>query len=112
MSRIVYNKYVPFGKFLAINIFGVIFVKGRPGVLTSRVIRHERIHTAQMRELGYLPFYLLYGLEWLVRLPVAGPMGAYRKLSFEREAYDHEGDAGYPASRRRWAMWRSRRRGG
>lgn len=102
--KIIYNNYIPFKGFLAINLFGVMFVRGTWRDINARVLTHEKIHTAQMRELGYLPFYLLYLLEWLIRL--LGNGNAYRKISFEREAYANEGNPQYLSSRRRWAMWR------
>lgn len=102
--KIVYNRYIPFKGFLAINLFGVMFVRGTWRDINARVLNHEKIHTAQMRELGYLPFYFLYLLEWLIRL--LGKGNAYRNISFEREAYANENNYQYLSSRRRWAMWR------
>lgn len=91
---------MPFKGFTAINLMGVLFV--RPGVfLSSRLMRHERIHTAQMREMLFLPFYVLYLLEWLMRL--LGRGNAYRNISFEREAYDNEHDPDYLDTRRHYA---------
>jgi hypothetical protein len=40
-----------------------------------------------MKEILYIPFYLWYGVEWLIKLFYKG--NAYRNLSFEREAYDN-----------------------
>lgn len=102
--KIIYNKYIPFKGFLAINLFGVMFVRGTWRDINARILNHEKIHTAQMRELGYLPFYLLYVLEWLVRL--LGKGNAYRRISFEREAYANEDNPQYLSSRKRWAMWK------
>ena len=102
--KIVRSRYIPpFKRFYAINLFGVMFahpdVEMRPSLVT-----HERIHTAQMRELLYLPFYLLYVLEWLVRLFMPGD--AYRRISFEREAYRHMYDPNYLTHRRHYAWTR------
>lgn len=102
--KIVYNRFIPFKGFLAINLFGILFVRGTWRDVTAKVLNHEKIHTAQMRELGYLPFYLLYFFEWLIRL--LGRGNAYRNISFEREAYENEADLEYLSSRRKWAMWR------
>ncbi|MBQ8938551.1 MAG: hypothetical protein IJ066_12700, partial [Bacteroidaceae bacterium] len=64
---LIRNRFLPFGPFLAINLFGIIFVrKGRAFAPVD--LNHERIHTRQMRELLYVPFYLIYIAEWLVRL--------------------------------------------
>ena len=56
---LIHNRFLPFGPFLAINLFGIIFVrKGRAFAPVD--LNHERIHTRQMRELLYVPFYLIY----------------------------------------------------
>lgn len=100
----MYNRFIPFKGFRAINLFGVIFVR-KGSVITPHTINHEKIHTAQMRELGYIGFYVLYFLEWIVRLVVATKT-AYKGISFEVEAYEHQYDYKYLANRKRYAMWR------
>ena len=102
--KIVYNKFIPFKGFSAINIFGIIFAR-KGSVITPRTINHEKIHTAQMRELGYIGFYVLYFLEWLYRLAV-DTNRAYRAISFEVEAYANQYDYSYLESRKPYAMWR------
>lgn len=100
---IVRTKHIPFGHFSAINLLGVLFV--HPGVyLSSELINHERIHTAQMLELAIVPFYIVYLLEWLVRLTLPG--NAYRNISFEREAYANERDLTYLRHRPHYAWLR------
>ena len=101
--KIVRSKYVPFKGFVAINLFGVIVARNDVR-LSRRTINHERIHTAQMREMGYLPFYVWYVVEWLVRLPLRG--NAYRNISFEREAYSFMGYLDYLEHRRHYAWLR------
>lgn len=98
---IVRTKYLPPSRnFTAINLFGVFFV--HPDVkITKRLINHESIHTAQMRELLYLPFYIIYLIEWLVRLFFRG--NAYFNISFEREAYKNEYDYDYLEQRKHFA---------
>ena len=90
---IIRTRYLPPSRnYTAINLFGVFFV--HPDVrVDRRLVNHESIHTAQMRELLYVPFYVLYLMEWLVRLFFRG--NAYYNLSFEREAYKNEGDYDY-----------------
>jgi len=100
--KIIRSRILPFKGFTAINVLGVIFV--HPGVyLSNEMVNHERIHTAQQREMLFVPFYLFYLVEWLVRLPMRG--NAYRNISFEREAYTHQRDLGYLEKRRLYA-WR------
>lgn len=64
---IIRNRLIPFGSFLAINLCGLIFVR-RGHAFTPTDLNHERIHTRQQLELLFLPFFLLYLLEWLFRL--------------------------------------------
>ena len=96
--KIIRNSIIPCKGFSAINIFGVVFVRKeiRPQHNISLrnwdlMLNHELIHTAQMKELLYVPFYLLYGLEWLIRFVMyRNAKEAYRNVSFEREAYDKQ----------------------
>ena len=47
--KIVYNNFIPFKGFSAINLFGVLFA--RKGVkISKKIINPELIHTAQMKE--------------------------------------------------------------
>lgn len=108
--KLIENNIIPFKGFLAINLFGTVFARkdAWAKVSASRkkvILNHEAIHTAQMKELLYLPFYIIYFLEWLLRL-VISPNSAYRSISFEREAYDNEGDAEYLNTRKHFAQWR------
>lgn len=47
--------------FIAINLFGIIVTCEE---LSKEELNHELIHTAQARELLYIPFYLWYIIEW------------------------------------------------
>lgn len=93
--KVVYNKVIPFKGYKCVNLFGVLFV--RDGcTMSSTDYNHEAIHTAQMKELLYVPFYLLYVLEWLWHLArLRDTKAAYRATSFEREAYAYQSDADY-----------------
>lgn len=101
--KIIRSSIIPCKGFSAINLFGVVFVRKeiRPQHNISLrnwdlMLNHELIHTAQMKELLYLPFYLLYGMEWLIRLAMyRNTKEAYRNISFEREAYDKQANFGY-----------------
>lgn len=91
---VVRNKIIPFGKnYYAINLCGIIFAKGP---CDKYVINHEKIHTHQMLELLIIPFYILYVIEWLIRLvQYKNLFKAYKNISFEREAYTHGDDLNY-----------------
>ncbi len=100
--KIVRTSILPFKGYNAINLLGVLFV--HHGVyLSDELMNHERIHSAQQRELLFVFFYLSYLVEWLVRLPMRG--NAYRNISFEREAYANQRDLNYLRRRQPYA-WR------
>ena len=107
LPMIVHNRFLPPSRFLAINLFGVIFVRnGRS--LSDVDLNHERIHTAQMVELLFVGFYLWYVVEWLALLGrYRNVFRAYRNIRFEREAYEHEHDLNYLPHRRMWAWART-----
>lgn len=105
--KVICNKIIPFGSYGAINLFGVVFHKPDMA-MGERTLRHEMIHTFQMRELLYLPFYILYVAEWLLRIiqKKGNAFQAYRAISFEREAYANDGDRDYLRKRKHYAQWR------
>lgn len=80
--KVIYNKIIPFKGYKCINLFGVLFVR-KGCTMRESDYNHEAIHTKQMKDLLYVPFYILYLLEW------------YRNISFEKEAYDNENDMDY-----------------
>ena len=92
--KIIQNKILPIGKrFYAINLCGVLFAKGP---CSERIINHEGIHSRQIFELVILPFYILYVLEWIIKLILYRDFyQAYQNISFEREAYQNESDLNY-----------------
>ena len=97
------NKYIPFQGFKAINLFGILFVRGN-AIINEKTIRHEKIHTAQMKEMWYIFFYIWYGIEWLIRLCIEWNVHkVYRKIGFEREAYDNQNIIDYPEIRQSYS---------
>lgn len=93
-------------RFCAITLFGIVFTRDKSWV-TPRVLNHERIHCRQQMELLYIPFYIIYVVEWLWHLAkTRDRMKAYRDISFEREAFDHESDFAYLKNRRFYANYR------
>ena len=98
--KIIENKLIPFKGFCAINLFGYLFCRDKREI-NDVVVNHEEIHTSQMKELGYIPFYVLYFIEWLIRLLFKG--NAYRNISFEREAYTNQSDESYIARRKKYS---------
>ena len=102
--KIIETRLVP--RRFSVNVFGTIWTR-KASVVDSRLINHELIHTAQMREMLYLPFYLWYVVEWLVRLLQYGNWyKAYENISFEREAYANDSNPAYLRYRSRNAWFR------
>ena len=104
--RVIRNGLIPFRGFKAINLFGVVFVR-RECAVTPIDLNHEAIHTAQMREMLYVIFYIAYVGEWLGRLAKCRDVKeAYRRISFEREAYAHQSDTEYLNTRKHFNQYR------
>lgn len=110
--KIVRSNIIPFKGFAAINLFGVVFVREELQTYFDydqsayfRMLVHEEIHTKQMQELLYLPFYVWYLLEWLVRIVMyRNVRKAYRNISFEREAYANQDNRYYNKERKRYSF--------
>jgi len=93
---------LPFGRFIAINLFGIVFVKkGR--ILSSELKNHEAIHTVQMKELFVIGFYVWYIAEWLWKIMLYGK-ASYFHISFEREAYANAVNKSYLSKRKAFAF--------
>ena len=98
--EIVRNNIIPFKGYKCVNLFGILFVRD-DAVIGSVDINHESIHTAQMKEMLYVFFYLWYLIEWLVKLPKYGKK-SYNNISFEREAYQYDRYADYVQFRKKY----------
>jgi len=98
--KIIRNKYIPFTGYKAINLFGILFVKNNAKI-DEVTINHEAIHSAQMKEMLFIFFYVWYVIEWLFKLPKGN---AYRSISFEREAYENDSDINYLKNRKHFAF--------
>ena len=108
--KVTYNRLIPFRGFAAINLFGHVFAREEYRPISDRTLRHEAIHTAQMRETGYVGFYLIYVAEWLYQWArLRSAKQAYYAVRFEREAYAHQDELDYLSYRRRYAWTRRAR---
>tara|TARA_R110001632_G_scaffold39207_2_gene98214 strand:+ start:1400 stop:1726 length:327 start_codon:yes stop_codon:yes gene_type:complete len=104
---LIVNKYLLRKRFVGVTLWPFIVMKDRALENDTVFINHERIHLRQQRELLVLPFYIWYGLEFLLRLlQYKDRYKAYRNISFEREAYSNEVDLDYLKRRPTWAFWR------
>lgn len=101
--KVIYNKYLPIKGYVAINLFGLVFAHKEFKPLSRVTENHEGIHTAQMKELLFVFFYLWYGIEWVIRLiQYRETKKAYLNISFEREAYKNQKDLGYLKVRKKY----------
>lgn len=105
--KIKYSRIIPFKGFYAINLFGTYVIRkeyeGEP--IRESTLNHEAIHTAQMKEMGYIFFYIWYFIEWLIRLIINGRY-AYYMLSFEQEARDNQYDKEYLTIREQYRWFK------
>ena len=64
-------------------------------------------HNEKLKILGFVIFYLLYFIEWLIKLIISaftlGKVKAYCSISFEQEAYNNEWNYEYQKSRKRFS---------
>ena len=108
---IIKCRLIPDG--FCVNLFGTLWTSDK-GWIDKWVINHERIHNAQQRELLYIPFYIMYILEWLCRLVILRNWkAAYYAISFEQEAYLYGHDLTYLKRRKHygWIKYLKRRHG-
>jgi hypothetical protein len=100
---VVVTKYLIPNGFAGMALFPFIFLKEKKHMHNASMILHEKIHLRQQAELLILPFFIWYGLEFLVRLLQHKNKNlAYRNISFEREAYANESTTGFLEQRSFW----------
>ena len=105
--KVIYSKFFPAQGFVAMTLGFFIFARKEFKPLSDLVIRHETIHMRQQMEMLFLPFFLWYGIEYLIRILQYRDLHlAYRNISFEREAYANEDRLDYDSFRRFFA-WTS-----
>jgi len=67
----------------------------------KRIINHEMIHLQQTLELLVIPFYILYVVEYIIKVFIYLDK-AYMSISFEREAHDNDDNLDYLKNRKRY----------
>lgn len=109
--KIISNKYIPWKGYKYINLFGILFTRNDNHIiLSSKDYTHEYIHTLQMKELGYIGFYILYFIEYLFKwisclfkdTSKYNFNYPYRSISFEQEAYYNENNPSYLNTRKHY----------
>lgn len=93
---VLVSKYLTPKGFRGLTFFPFVFLKDANDKQNVALMNHERIHLRQQLELLILPFFVWYGIEFLVRLiQYKNFHRAYKNISFEREAYAKEYDCDY-----------------
>ncbi len=93
--------------YIALTLWPFIFVKNAKLKHDKILINHEKIHLRQQIELLWLPFFIWYVVEFLIKWLVYKNWNiAYRAISFEREAYQHETNLNYLKTRKPWRFWK------
>ena len=104
MGKVIKTKLVPKG--ICLNFFGLFLTQDKSWI-DKYVVNHELIHTAQQKEMLWIPFYIVYLIEWVIRLcQHLNWNKAYMSISFEKEAYKYGNDLQYLKNRKCFAQWR------
>lgn len=107
----LFTRYNIFWKYRGITLWPFIILK-KEYREDKVLVNHEKIHLRQQIELLILPFYLWYGIEFLIRYFQYNSWDkAYRNISFEREAYQNEKELDYLGKRKVWGFWKHIKKG-
>jgi hypothetical protein len=91
----------------AFALWPFIVLKEASSLNDKTLLNHERIHIKQQIELFLILFYFIYFTEFLIRyIYLMDADAAYRKISFEQEAFTNDHNEIYLEHRKRYAMWR------
>ncbi|WP_111309033.1 hypothetical protein [Confluentibacter sediminis] len=100
---IIVSKYLVPKGYTGFTFFPFVFIKDAYLCEDVFLLNHEKIHLKQQLELLIIPFYIIYVIEFLVRLYQYKTWHmAYRNISFEREAYRNEYNLLYLKERSFW----------
>ena len=91
--------------YLGITLFPFMVLKSKALYKNRVLINHDKIHLKQQLELLVISFFILYGLEFVIRLIKHRNWHlAYKNISFEREAYINESNFDYLRNRKNWSF--------
>ena len=102
----VYNNIIPWRGFIALTLYPWVFIREElRSKYTPTVNRHETTHGLQQLETLWLLFFIIYGLEYIIKLPLCcfDFDRAYKSISFEQEAYANQGKVNYNNERKHYA---------
>lgn len=84
---ILISKYLVPKGYIGLTVFPFVFLKSKHLKMDKGLINHEKIHLKQQLELLIIPFYIVYMIEFLLRLFQYKKWAkAYRNILFEGEA--------------------------
>lgn len=96
-------KYLTPKGYTGIALFPFIIIRNEIESTNLVLINHEKIHLRQQIELLILPFYILYFIDFLIKIiRFKNKEIAYRNIVFEKEAYTNENNFDYLKSRSFW----------
>lgn len=93
--------------FYGITLWPFVILRSNDLRAKTGLINHERIHLRQQLELLIFPFYIIYLTEYLARwIGKGSSYRAYRRISFEQEAYNQEYNFEYLKRRKPYSWLR------
>ena len=100
---LIVSKYLIPKRFKAIALFPFIVIRDNFETNNLVLINHERIHLRQQLELLIIPFYVLYFIDYILKIILFKDKNkAYKNILFEREAYLNEENMDYLQTRPFW----------
>ena len=106
MIVLIFKYLIPKG-YRGISIFPFIIFSERKSKENLVLLNHEKIRIRQQLEFLVIPFYIWYGIEFIVRyFQFKNWNLAYKNISFEREAYANEKDLNYLKKRSFWKFYK------
>ncbi len=98
-------RYILAKNVAAMALWPFIILRNRDLKYNQRLLNHEKIHLRQQLELLVIFFYLWYGIEFLIHFfRYKDQYTAYRRISFEREAYENDENLNYLKKRTLWSF--------
>ncbi|PIE48882.1 MAG: hypothetical protein CSA39_05460 [Flavobacteriales bacterium] len=102
---ILVSKFLIPKNYTGMAVYPFIFLKNKSLTDNWALINHERIHLKQQLEMLWVFFFIWYVLEFCLNLIIyRNWKKAYKNISFEKEAYTHEGNPNYLNDRKLWAF--------
>ena len=104
MFVIVAKYLIPKG-YSGLTLFPFILLGDKTAKDNMVLINHEKIHIRQQLQMLVLPFFVWYGIEFLIRLlQYKDVKKAYKNISFERQAYANESNMNYRGQMLFWGF--------